>query len=95
MSTTPPLPLVLFQMVSALKDKLPKGYPVKKVLQLALRSRDSADWQVFLLLWKTLLACFGGMQDVAKAHSLSRELAGLKPNVKGLFSRRRTMSTLR
>jgi hypothetical protein len=28
---TPPLPLVLFQMVAGLKDRLPKGYPVKKV----------------------------------------------------------------
>lgn len=28
---TPPLPLVLFQMVASLKDRLPKGYPVKKV----------------------------------------------------------------
>lgn len=59
---SPPLPLVLFQMVAALKDRLPKGYPVKKVL---------------LLLWKTLLACLGGVKEVAKARTLSRELAGL------------------
>jgi len=30
---SPPLPVVIFQMVSGLKDKLPKGYPVKKVGQ--------------------------------------------------------------
>lgn len=59
---SPPLPLVLLEMVSALKDRLPKGYPVKKVL---------------LLLWKTLLACLGGIKEIAKARALSRELAGL------------------
>ncbi|KAK6910328.1 hypothetical protein I203_104360 [Kwoniella mangroviensis CBS 8507] len=62
MAMSPPLPLVLFQMVASLKDRLPKGYPVKKVL---------------LLLWKTLLACLGGMKEVSKARALSRELAGL------------------
>ncbi|WWD17501.1 hypothetical protein CI109_101942 [Kwoniella shandongensis] len=67
MAMSPPLPLVLFQMVAALKDRLPKGYPVKKVL---------------LLLWKTLLACLGGMKEVAKARALSREWAGLKPEDK-------------
>lgn len=61
---TPPLPVTLFQMVASLKDRLPKGYPVKKVL---------------LLLWKTLLACLGGMKEVSKAKALSRELAGLTP----------------
>ncbi|WWC89537.1 uncharacterized protein L201_004461 [Kwoniella dendrophila CBS 6074] len=62
MAMSPPLPLVLFQMVASLKDRLPKGYPVKKVL---------------LLLWKTLLACLGGMKEVSKARALSRELSGL------------------
>ena len=28
---TPPLPVILLQMVTTLKDRLPKGYPVKKV----------------------------------------------------------------
>ncbi|WVQ99208.1 hypothetical protein IAU59_006340 [Kwoniella sp. CBS 9459] len=69
MAMSPPLPLVLFQMVSSLKDRLPKGYPVKKVL---------------LLLWKTLLACLGGMKEVAKAKALSREWAGLPPEKKNL-----------
>ncbi|WRT66139.1 uncharacterized protein IL334_003092 [Kwoniella shivajii] len=67
MAMSPPLPLVLFQMVASLKDRLPKGYPVKKVL---------------LLLWKTLLACLGGMKEVAKARALSRELSGLPPENK-------------
>ncbi|WVF71683.1 hypothetical protein IAT40_006491 [Kwoniella sp. CBS 6097] len=69
MAMSPPLPLVLFQMVSSLKDRLPKGYPVKKVL---------------LLLWKTLLACLGGMKEAAKAKALSREWAGLPPEQKNL-----------
>ncbi|RSH81541.1 Factor arrest protein 11 [Saitozyma podzolica] len=30
MAMDPPLPLVLFQMLASLKDRLPKGYPVKK-----------------------------------------------------------------
>lgn len=64
---SPPLPLALFQMVSTLRDKIPKGYPVKKVL---------------LLLWKTLLACLGGMREVQQAMALSREQAGLDPNTK-------------
>ena len=65
---SPPLPLVLFSMVAGLKDRLPKGYPVKKVL---------------LLLWKTLLACLGGMKEVTKAKELARDLAGLAPVDKG------------
>lgn len=65
----PPLPLMLVGMVAGLKDRMvPKGYPVKKVL---------------LLLWKTLLACLGGMREAAKAKALSRELTGLGPEKKG------------
>lgn len=61
---SPSLPIVLFEMIAALKDRVPKGYPVKKVL---------------LLLWKTLLACLGGVKEVSKARTLARELAGLPP----------------
>lgn len=69
MAMDPPLPLMLVGMVAGLKDKkVPKGYPVKKVL---------------LLLWKTLLACLGGMTEAAKAKALSRELEGLGPEKKG------------
>lgn len=63
---TPPLPIVLMQMIASLKDKLPKGFPVKKVL---------------LLVWKVLLACLGGMKEVSKAKNLAREVSGL-PTVK-------------
>ena len=64
---SPSLPLVLFNIVAGLRDQLSKGYPVKKLL---------------LLLWKTLLACLGGMKEVNKAKALARELAGLKPDDK-------------
>lgn len=68
MAMDPPLPLMLVGMVAGLKDKkVPKGYPVKKVL---------------LLLWKTLLACLGGMNEAAKTKALSRELEGLGPERK-------------
>ncbi|BEJ14883.1 hypothetical protein CspHIS471_0406500 [Cutaneotrichosporon sp. HIS471] len=68
MTLNPPLPLMLVGMVAGLKDRMvPRGYPVKKVL---------------LLLWKTLLACLGGMREAAKTKALSRELAGLGPEEK-------------
>lgn len=60
---------MLVGMVAGLKDRMvPRGYPAKKVL---------------LLLWKTLLACLGGMREAAKTKALSRELAGLGPEQKG------------
>ncbi|KAF9263661.1 N1221-domain-containing protein [Marasmius fiardii PR-910] len=62
MSLDPPLPVYLFNLVAALRDKNSKGYPIKKLL---------------LLLWKSLLACFGGIRDYARVKALSRELAGL------------------
>ncbi|GMK57278.1 hypothetical protein CspeluHIS016_0401120 [Cutaneotrichosporon spelunceum] len=68
MTSNPPLPIMLVGMVAGLKDRMvPRGYPVKKVL---------------LLLWKTLLACLGGMREAAKAKALTRELAGLGPEKK-------------
>ena len=74
----PPLPVVLFQMVAGLKDKLPKGYPVKKVGS----QYEYAECKVLLLLWKALLACLGGLREIPKAKALSRELAGLPPEDK-------------
>ncbi|KAG7097243.1 hypothetical protein E1B28_004613 [Marasmius oreades] len=71
MSLDPPLPVYLFNLVAALRDKNSKGYPIKKLL---------------LLLWKSLLACFGGIRDYARAKVLARELAGLPtdgPSSKG------------
>ncbi|EIW70890.1 hypothetical protein TREMEDRAFT_68268 [Tremella mesenterica DSM 1558] len=67
MSMSPCLLLVLFDMLAGLKERPPGGYPFKKLL---------------LLLWKTLLACLGGMNDATKAHALTRELAGLGPEIK-------------
>ena len=66
---TPPLPIMLFQMVAGMKDRLPRGFPVKKFL---------------LLVWKVLLACLGGMKEVTKAKSLAREVAGLPSMHKGM-----------
>ena len=31
MTLDPPLPVVFFSLIASLKDKSPKGYPVKKV----------------------------------------------------------------
>lgn len=67
----PALPLILFSIVASLRDRMPKGYPVKKLL---------------LLLWKTLLAVLGGMKEINKAKALARELAGLKPDDKNSTS---------
>lgn len=64
MSLDPPLPIYLFGQVAALREKNAKGYPVKKLL---------------LLVWKTMLTCFGGMQDVDRCKRLARELEGLAP----------------
>ncbi|KAH7916133.1 hypothetical protein BJ138DRAFT_688321 [Hygrophoropsis aurantiaca] len=62
MSMDPPLPVYLFNVVSGLRDKSAKGYPIKKLL---------------LVLWKTLLACCGGIRELARVKQLSRELASL------------------
>ncbi|KAJ7667734.1 hypothetical protein DFH06DRAFT_1322310 [Mycena polygramma] len=63
MSFDPPLPVYLFTVVSGLRDKSARGYPVKKLL---------------LVLWKTLLSCCGGIRDHARVKKLARELAGLQ-----------------
>jgi hypothetical protein len=66
-SLDPPFPVYLFNVVAGLRDKSAKGYPIKKLL---------------LLLWKTLLACWGGMKDHDRVKKVARELAGL-PNYDG------------
>ncbi|KAJ7507480.1 hypothetical protein B0H11DRAFT_2313278 [Mycena galericulata] len=68
MSFEPPLPVYLFTVVSGLRDKSARGYPVKKLL---------------LVLWKTLLSCCGGIRDHARVKKLARELAGLQTAVDG------------
>ncbi|KAJ6627555.1 hypothetical protein B0H10DRAFT_2161191 [Mycena sp. CBHHK59/15] len=64
MSFEPPLPVYLFTVVSGLRDKSARGYPVKKLL---------------LVLWKSLLSCCGGIRDHARVKKLARELASLQP----------------
>ncbi|KAF8270983.1 N1221-domain-containing protein [Lactarius quietus] len=64
MSMDPPLPVYFFNVVSGLRDKSAKGYPVKKLL---------------LVLWKTILSCCGGFRDLERVKKVSRELAGLSP----------------
>ncbi|KDR83412.1 hypothetical protein GALMADRAFT_235517 [Galerina marginata CBS 339.88] len=64
MSLDPPLPVYLFNVVSNLRDKTAKGYPIKKLL---------------LVLWKTLLTCWGGVRDHTRVKRLARELADLPP----------------
>jgi hypothetical protein len=34
---------------------------------------------LLLLLWKTLLACLGGLNDARRAVDLQRDLSGLPP----------------
>ncbi|KAG6911746.1 hypothetical protein DXG01_007996 [Tephrocybe rancida] len=62
MSLDPPLPVYLFDVISSLRDKGVKSYPIKKLL---------------LVLWKTILTCCGGIRELSRVKKLSRELAGL------------------
>lgn len=39
--------------------------------------------QLLLIVWKTLLACLGGLKDIRKAVALQRDLAGLPPVKRG------------
>ncbi|GHJ87632.1 hypothetical protein NliqN6_4034 [Naganishia liquefaciens] len=64
MAMEEPLPVYLLGLVASLRDKPHKGFPVKKLL---------------LVVWKTVLACFGGLKDIRKAVALQRDLAGLPP----------------
>lgn len=62
MTLAPPLPIYLFGLVAGLREKNAKGYPVKKLL---------------LLLWKSLLACFGGQNDISRVKRFVRDIEGL------------------
>lgn len=73
----PPLPVMFFNLVASLKDKSPKGYPVKKVGARECDYLDLIDAQLALCLWKSLLACFGGLRELNRVKALTRELAGL------------------
>ncbi|TIA81785.1 hypothetical protein E3P98_01860 [Wallemia ichthyophaga] len=59
MHLDPSLPTYLFSLLSGLRDKTAKGYPVKKLL---------------LLLWKTLLVVLGGWKDIDRIKELSYDL---------------------
>jgi N1221-like protein len=78
-SLDPPLPVYLINVVSGLRDKSAKGYPVKKVrlAPFLVRIMRSNYNQLLLVLWKTLLACCGGIRELARAKKLAREIAML------------------
>lgn len=78
-SMDPPLPVYFFNVVSGLRDKSAKGYPVKKVLVLFCLFRLLISGKLLLVLWKTLLSCCGGFRDLERVKKVSRELAGLAP----------------
>lgn len=83
MSLDPPLPVYLFNLVSSLRDKTAKGYPIKKacsIVDVSCSDRNIHDLiQLLLVLWKTLLTCWGGVRDHTRVKKLARELAGLPP----------------
>jgi hypothetical protein len=78
MSLEPPLPIYLFGLVASLREKSAKGYPVKKLL---------------LLLWKSLLATFGGIKDVARCKERVRDLEGLQPKPRRKGRRENDLAT--
>ena len=78
-SLDPPLPVYLFNLVASLRDKTAKGYPIKKVCirsDLHIRSCDNLR-QLLLVLWKTLLTCWGGIREHSRVKKIARKLAGL------------------
>ena len=80
-SMDPPLPVYFFNVVSGLRDKSAKGYPVKKVPSRLLHFISSPLYssKLLLVLWKTILSCCGGFRDLERVKKVSRELAGLSP----------------
>jgi hypothetical protein len=78
-SMDPPLPVYFFNVVSGLRDKSAKGYPVKKVLGPFCLFHVLISSKLLLVLWKSLLSCCGGFRDLERVKKVSRELAGLVP----------------
>lgn len=81
-----PLPVYLLGLVASLRDKSHKGFPVKKVRvchAYCVLTSDQDVSQLLLVVWKTILACFGGLKDIRKAVALQRDLAGLPPIKRG------------
>ncbi|KAI9274678.1 hypothetical protein BDA99DRAFT_498220 [Phascolomyces articulosus] len=62
----------LFDVVSQLRDKYLKSFPVKKLI---------------LLLWKTLLSTFGGLEELQYSKNASRILHGLDPSNTDIISK--------
>lgn len=92
----PPLPVYLFNVVSGLKDKSAKGYPIKKVSSLLHSWILSHLPQLLLVLWKTLLACCGGVRELARVKMLAREVASLPPVPdEGEFTSRRQLQLIK
>src|SRR5712675_1548115 len=76
----PPLPVYFFNVVSGLRDKSAKGYPVKKVLECVWFSLLCLPPnKLLLVLWKAILSSCGGFRDLERVKKVSRELAGLAP----------------
>lgn len=76
----PPFPVYLFGLISSLKEKSARGYPVKKVSVLSVQVIDpllTLFLQLLLLYWKTLLTCLGGIRELGSTKKLARELANL------------------
>ncbi|KAI8138566.1 hypothetical protein BJV82DRAFT_630395 [Fennellomyces sp. T-0311] len=62
----------LFEVVSQLRDKYLKSFPVKKLI---------------LLLWKAILSTFGGFEELQQAKTASRILHGLEPKNDDIISK--------
>jgi hypothetical protein len=80
----PPLPVYLLRTVAGLREKSQIGFPVKKVSHTLQSSLpwlfvETAMYQLLLVVWKTLLACLGGINDTKRTVDLQRELCGLPP----------------
>lgn len=88
------MPFHLFSIVASLRDRNAKGYPVKKVRRhLSADHRRihkriltvilvTGLAQLLLLLWKSILACIGGMKDIERAKAFVRQVEGLPADLK-------------
>ncbi|KAL1919340.1 uncharacterized protein VTP21DRAFT_2033 [Calcarisporiella thermophila] len=66
MITEPPLICYLFNLLGKLRDRSIKGYPIKKLLPL---------------IWKTMLASFGGTSEADRLKNAARICNGLPPYI--------------
>ncbi|KAF9076476.1 hypothetical protein BDP27DRAFT_1442530 [Rhodocollybia butyracea] len=77
MSLDPPLPVYLFGVVSGLRDKSAKGYPIKKVLGLRFLVTTADAFSAASSSLEIAPSLLGGIRDHARVKILSRELTGL------------------